>query len=301
MSFKIRNSIVLAALWFLITAAGLGYWMWWQPRHLKVTQTKITAISKQLDDLPALTDEVQKLTVQYQDVKRRYDSRSKEVPQSDASTQTYAYLSTALDEIGFMKFDMRFIGTEKRNVWGYNAYKLEAGEAQFNELYKLMYFIENGARLYKIANVRFTQNEVIDNATKETKQSILFEMEIHAYFVGDIPELGTSLAAKSLTSLPSPFDPFKPLIYLNLATDSPPGEINAEKAELKAVLPGKAFVFMDNELVVLHLGDKVWRGYVSKIDPANSSVEFTLDEGGVLRTLEKKIQFDRKLRPRGTP
>ena len=301
MSFKIRNSIVLGSIWFIITVAGLGYWVWWQPRQLKVTQAKIAEISKKLDDLPALTDEVQRLTIQYQDVKRRYDSRSKEVPQLDVSSQTYGYLSKALDEIGFIKFDMKFIGADEHNVvWGFNAYKLDAGEAQFDELYKFIYFIENGRKLYKIAGVRFIQSEVIDNTTKETKQSILFDMEIHAYFVRNIPELGTSLAAKSLTSLPSPFDPFKPLVYRTVATDAPAGEVNAERAELKAVLPGKAFVFMDNELVVLHQGDKVWRGYVSKIDPATSSVEFTLDEGGVLRTLEKKIQFDRKLRPKGS-
>ncbi len=299
MSFKIRNSIVLGVVWFIITAAGLGYWLWWQPRQLKATRAKIVEISKKLDDLPALTDEVQRLTVSYQDVKRRYDSRSKEVPQLDVSSQTYAYLSKALDEIGFIKFDMKFIGTDERNVWGFNGYKLDAGDAQFDELYKFIYFIENGRRLYKIASVRFALNEVVDNATKETRQSILFEMELHAYFVRNIPELGASLAAKSLTSLPNPFDPFKPLIYTTLASDAPAGEIDAEKTELKAVLPGKAFIFMDNELVVLHIGDKVWRGYVSKIDPANSSVEFTLDKGGVVSTVEKKIQFDRKMKPKG--
>ena len=63
---------------------------------------------------------------------------------------------------------------------------------------------------------------------------------------------------------------------------------------VKAVLPGKAFVLSNNTLIVLHLGDKVWRGYVTQVSPAESSVEFTLDEGGVIRKLTKKILFENK-------
>ena len=64
--------------------------------------------------------------------------------------------------------------------------------------------------------------------------------------------------------------------------------------ELKAVIPGKAFVMYDGDLMVLQLGDKVWRGYVSKINPADGQVEFTLDEGGVIRKSTKKILFEKK-------
>ena len=120
-------------------------------------------------------------------------------------------------------------------------------------------------------------------------------MELHAYFVRGIAELATSLAAKALNVIPSPYDPFRPMITSTLATEAPQGEINVDKVEVKAVVPGKAFALVENELAVLHLGDRVWRGYVSRIDPSESAVEFTLDEGGVPRTVLKKIQFDRRL------
>jgi hypothetical protein len=63
---------------------------------------------------------------------------------------------------------------------------------------------------------------------------------------------------------------------------------------VKAVLPGKAFVLLNGSLIVLHLGDKVWRGYVTRVNPAESAVEFTLDEGGVVRKLTQKIVFDKR-------
>jgi len=60
---------------------------------------------------------------------------------------------------------------------------------------------------------------------------------------------------------------------------------------VKAVIPGKAFVLLGNELLVLQLGDRVWRGYVSRIDPRRSTVDFVIDEGGIIKRIEKKIQF----------
>jgi hypothetical protein len=297
-SFKIRNSIVLGAVWLVITAGGVFYWAYWQPRNLQKISKEVAAVDKQLEDLPGLTDEVQRLSAQFQDVRRRYDSRSKEIPQFDISSQTYGYMSRGIDEAGFLKFDMKFIGTEDRSSWGYNVYKLEAGESQFETLFRFTYFLENGRRLYKIASIKLENKETVDESTKETNRVITFDMELHAYFVKGIAELSSSLAAKALNVIPSPFDPFKPLITQLVASDAPEGEINAEKLEVKAVVPGKAFVLFQNELTVLHLGERVWRGSVSRIDPSESAVEFTVDDGGVSRTIVKKIQFDRRLQKR---
>jgi hypothetical protein len=157
-----------------------------------------------------------------------------------------------------------------------------------------VYFLENGRRLYKIASMQLEQKEVIDPETKDVTKYISFDMEIHAYFVRNVPELGTSLAAQSLTMIPSPYDPFHSMITQTLSTEMPSGEINADQVLVKAVLPGKAFVLTDKALIVLHLGDKVWRGNVTRVNPAESAVEFTLDEGGVIRKLTKKILFDKR-------
>jgi uncharacterized protein YneF (UPF0154 family) len=293
-TYKLRNTLALGVLWLVIALIGGLYWGWWQPKQIKKINTEIKTINKQLEDLPGLTDEVQRLTAQYQDVKRRYDSRSKEIPQFDISSQTYGYMSRGIDEAGFLKFDMKFVGTSEKLSWGYNAYKLEQGEAQFENLFKFVYFLENGRRLYKIAMMRLEQKEAIDQETKDLTKWISFEMEIHAYFVRNVAELGTSLAAKSLTMIPSPYDPFRNIVTQILATETPIGEINADQVEVKAVLPGKAFVFSNGMLIVLHLGDKVWRGNVTRVSPAESAVEFTLDEGGVIRKLTKKIKYENK-------
>jgi peptidoglycan hydrolase CwlO-like protein len=99
-TYKIRNTLVLGAIWLLITITGIVYYWVIQPKQINKIRKEIKIINKQLEDLPGLTDEVQRLTIQFQDVKRRYDSRSKEIPQLDISSQTYEYMSNGVEEAG---------------------------------------------------------------------------------------------------------------------------------------------------------------------------------------------------------
>jgi len=295
-TFKVKNTIYLACVCIVVIVLGFLIHNIWQPRQLKVINKKTIEINRQLEDLPGLTEEVQRLTEKYQDVKRRYDSRSKEIPLTDASSQTYSYMSNGMDQSGNIKFDMKFTGGENKDRWGYNVYKLTSGESTFEDLFRFVYFLENGRRLYKISSMNIDTHETIDELTKETIQSVTFQMDLQAYFVNNIPELGTSLAAKTLTMIPSIYNPCKPMVSQVMASSPPEGEIDADNSDVKAVLHGKAFVLANSELLILHVGDKVWRGSVTAIDPATSSVEYTLDEGGIVRKLNKRIKFDKKVK-----
>jgi hypothetical protein len=296
MSFKLRNTIVLAAVFLLITGGGLFYWLYMQPKQLKVTVAEIQKIEKELVDFPQTVSQVEDLTNRLADTKRRYDSRSKEIPPFDITSQTYAYMSKGIDEAGFsndnefVRFNMIYDGSKNFGAYGYNIYRLTDGQAAFENLYKFIFYLENGSRLYKVAWITLNSEEDVNVETKDTRKYLTFSMELHAYFTG-IKELNTSLAAKSLTFAQSPFDPFDPIILGKISGDAPAGEMDPKDMDLKAILPGKAFVMYQGELTVLHLGDKVWRGFVSRISPKEGKVEFTLNEGGIVRKVAKTMVF----------
>ena len=292
MSFKLRNTIVLGVFFLLIAGGGFVYWFFIQPKQLNAANQNIRRLERELQELPALIEQVKSLTAQYYETKRKYDSRSKEIPTTDITSQTYAYMSRGIDEAGFVKFNMIYSGSKDFPNWGYNTYLLQDGEAQFSNLYKFVYYLENGKRLYKIDAMTLAQKEQVDAKTGETKKWLAFTMELRAYYTR-ISELSTSLAAKALGMTVAPFDPFNPLILQSLATTAPLGQIDANSVEVKAVLPGKAFILYGGELQVLHVGDRVWRGYLSKIVPQQSKVEFILDEGGIVRRVEKAINFEK--------
>lgn len=293
MSFKTRNTIVLGIVFLLITGAGLFYYLYLQPKQLEQSMKDIRQMEQELKQMPTLIAEERTLSKAYQETKRRYESRSKEIPTSDMSSQTYAYMSRGIDEAGDIKFNMRFTGSQDRDLYGINTYELYEGKATFSELYKFVYYLENGRRLYKISSINIDQREGIDEETKGTKRWVTFTMQLQAFY-SKIDVLASSLAARALPIPTLAHNPFDPLIYQIISNEPPEGEINVDALDIKAVLPGKAFALFGSELIVLHLGDRVWRGSVTKINPAESLVEFTLDEGGVIRRVQKKIIFEKK-------
>lgn len=302
MSFKIRNTIVLAVVFAIITGGGLFYWLYMQPKQLKAAVREIERIEKELVDFPQTVTAVEELTNQLADTKRRYDSRSKEILAFDITSQTYAYISKGIDEAGitaeneFVKIGtLTFDGTRNFGSIGYNVYQLTDGEAGFDNLYRFIYYLENGSRLYKIAWINLENREAINPDTKETRKYLVFNMELHAYFTS-IKELNTSIAAKSLTFTQPPFDPFEPVILGAISSEAPAGELDTKGFDIKAILPGKAIVMYAGDLMVLHLGDKVWRGFVSRISPSDNKVEFTLNEGGIVKKVTKTMVFAKKKR-----
>ena len=72
--------------------------------------------------------------------------------------------------------------------------------------------------------------------------------------------------------------------------------MDARAFDVRAILPGKAIVMYSGDLMVLHLGDKVWRGFVSRISPSDNKVEFTLNEGGIVKKVTKTMVFAKKKR-----
>jgi hypothetical protein len=65
-----------------------------------------------------------------------------------------------------------------------------------------------------------------------------------------------------------------------------------ERSDLKAVIPGKAFVLdQSNGIRTMHEGDEVYLGYVTRINPETGQMECTLNKGGIIEKVELSIRF----------
>lgn len=294
MSFKVRNTIALAIFFLVITAAGAVYWLVIQPRSLKSAEKEIARLERELQEMPAVLAEVEARTRELADVKRRYDSRSKVVPLSDNTSESFEYVNNSVEQAGALKFNMQFNGTQTFGQYGYNQYSIEEGEASFDEFYRMLYYLENGSVLYKINQVTVSLAEELLEEGKSVRHFVSFNFKLYAYY-SSVPELATSLAAKSLSPATVPPDPFSPLILEKIATVPPEGEIDPQQLDIRAVVPGKAFALYQDELLILQVGDRVWRGVVSRVAPQEGKIECTVNEGGIIKTIERKIQFKKKV------
>ncbi|MEK6566023.1 MAG: hypothetical protein AABZ41_04875 [Bacteroidota bacterium] len=289
MHVKTRNSVILGFMWILMTA-GLFYW---QSRQFKELD-EIHAVEAELSHLPDLMEEVDALKGRYEEVKQVYDSRKKVIPLNDQTAQTYAYIIEGLSQAGQMKLGIEMGGTQSSGDWGYNRYLLRQGEGQFNNIYRFIHYLENGKFLQKIYGLVLTQEERVNDVTKAIEKTIKFQMELHAYY-SKFPELSTSASSEAAFIPAPPWNPFSPRFAKVVWREILPGEVNPEAAEVKAIIAGKAYVQYRNSLIALKIGDKVRGGYVlSSVDAIQGIVQFTLDEGGVIRKVEKRIQFEKK-------
>lgn len=289
MSYKIRNSIVLGALLLLILGVGTYIRAFNLPKQARRVETQIKKIDEELQNTPNLVNQFNDLSAILTDTQKRWEGRNKDIPPVDVTSQTYAYFSRIIDLSGYVKLDMIYNGTQQMGNYGYNAYTLK-GEAPFENLYRFIWYLENDRKLFKIITVNLRGVESAPTAEEESKVLTTFDMLVHAYF-SSVSELSNSMGERALTPNGLNVDPFTPVI----ASALPPNTqalVEIERADLKAVIPGKAFVLdQGNEIRTLREGDEVYLGYVTKLDSESGRLEATLNKGGIIQKVELKIRY----------
>lgn len=289
MSYKVRNSLVLGILVLLILGVGTYIRVFNLPAKAEEIDAEIKRIDEELQNTPNLVSQFNDLGATLEDTKKRWETRDKDIPPEDISSQTYAYFSRLIDLSGYIKLDMIYQGVQQKENYGYNTYNLK-GEAPFDNFYRFVWYMENGRKLYKVESLKVRGLELPPKEGEEGGLVVTFEMVVHAYF-SSVPELSSAPVDRALSPNSLAVDPFAPVIL----ADVPPnllGLVEVERADLKAVIPGKAFVLdQTNAIRTLSEGDEVYLGYVTRIIPEEGKMECTLNKGGIIERVELKIRY----------
>jgi len=89
-------------------------------------------------------------------------------------------------------------------------------------------------------------------------------------------------------------NPFLPNI-LKLTPLNVRNLVDVATINVKAVAPGKALVMdQTGKLITLQVGDEVYLGKMTATHPQEGTVEFTLNNGGIIETVSKQIVFKDK-------
>ncbi|MBA4312914.1 MAG: hypothetical protein C0417_09815 [Chlorobiaceae bacterium] len=294
MSYIVRNTVVLSIVLVLILAVGLFFTSLSLPKKLKNIESEIRRIEVELQNTPDLANTYNTVSARLDEIKKRWETRNKDVPPRDITGETYGYFNRTMDISGEIKMDMTYVGPRDFGSFGYNVYSLK-GEGPFRNLYNFVWLTESGKRLFKVANLVLRGYESKSATTNETKILVLFEMEVQAYY-SSLPELNNAPGMITAMKKSLGMNPFHPLIMHEIP---PPqaDEIEVERSILKAVIPGKAFIVDQNQKSrTLEEGDKVYLGYVTRILPNEGKVECLLNRGGVAERYELNIQQGQPLK-----
>ncbi len=293
MSYKIRNSIVLAALIFLVSVIGSYVTIFYQPKKIEQNLKESKKITAQLQDNSEQMIAIEQNQDKLRETMHRWNNRIKEISESDVSSQTYGYLSDIIDESGAqqLKMNLALTGTTDGATIGYNTYKI-TGVSEFANIFRFLWLLENGRKLYKIKNVTFRSEEVGADSMEFPQIVIQYDMDINAYFTKE-KTLGMQVMRPDSTPQPIMSNPFQPSI-LRKTPANVRNLVDVDRISVKATANGKALVMTDDgKLVTLMVGDEVYLGKVANIIPKDGVIEFTLNDGGIVHTKRKQIQFEK--------
>jgi hypothetical protein len=280
---------VLGALLLLILGVGVYIRGFNQPAKAEEIEAEIKRIDEELQNTPNLVNHFNDLSATLEDARNRWENRTKDIPPEDISSQSYAYFSRLIDLSGYVKLDMIYQGEQSKGNFGYNVYNLK-GEAPFDNFYRFAWYLENGRKLYKINSIKVKGLEIPPKDEEAGRFVVTFEMVVYAYY-SSVAELSAAPGERALVPNYLAVDPFYPVI----ASEVPPNLLDLveiERSDLKAVIPGKAFVLdQDNTIRSLQEGDEVYLGYVTRIIPEEGRIECTLNKGGIIEKVELKIRY----------
>jgi hypothetical protein len=292
-SYKIRNSIVLAVLIFVVSAIGSYVTFFYQPKKIEQNLKESKKIAAQLQDNSEQMMAIEQNQMKLRETMHRWNNRIKEISESDVSSQTYGYLSDIIDESGAqqLKMNLALTGTTEGATIGYNTYKI-TGVSEFSNIFRFLWLLENGRKLYKIKNVTFRSEEVGADSLEFPQIVLQYDMDINAYFTKE-KTLGMQVMRPDSTPQPIMSNPFQPSI-LRKTPANVRNLVDVDRISVKATANGKALVMTeDGRLVTLMVGDEVYLGKVAGIIPKEGIIEFTLNDGGIVQTKRKQIQFEK--------
>jgi hypothetical protein len=294
-SYKIRNSIVLGVLLLLVVGIAGYITMIYQPRKIAAFNAETKKIAAQLSDNTAQMSAIAAMETTLRETILRWDNRTKEFAGSDAAADTYAFLSDAMDESGSknLKVNVTFSGTKTvSDAISYNTYKIQ-GNSEFANIFRFVWLIENGRRLYKIHNLSLKSEE--HAATDLAGVRLLFDFELQSYYTNQ-NSLSQSVMRPDSTPQPITSNAFMPLIFATVPLNFK-NLVDPERILVKALSSTRALVLTDDgHFYTLKVGSEVYLGKVTAIDPIGGTITFTINKGGITEVVKKSIVFEKKQR-----
>jgi len=288
-NYKTRNTIILGIFIFIISAVGGYYVLFHYPGKIKEVRARIQDVDQKIEALDGIEEEIVSVKNILEEQKNKLSKLDKQLTSTGSPAKTYKYINSIMQYSGVLDIDLLYQSSKGSDNFRYDAYKIK-GEGFFPTIYKFLWYLERGPQIYKIKKVllKGVENREIDST--RTYMIVPFEIDLWAVYTDlqDVPPIKRTLGNVKVSNVRNPFIPY---LYRNLPLNSD-NLLEVERAELKGILPGKAFIEdHTGKIQEVKEGDKVYLGYVSNVDVENNQVLFILNKGGIIEKITMKLGF----------
>lgn len=280
MSRKLKNTVFLVVVIFILTVIGSIFTYWHQNSVIEKKLSKIKELNLNVYNTAELIDQLNTLKMRAAELDSILALRKFNIPMHLRQSAFFQFISKI--SYGFMPYsyvNIEFLNTEFLNNFNYYNYKLN-GVAAFNDLYKMIYSIEHSKELKKITSL--TLNNVIQTSDSgDTHYLVNYTVFAKVYFSDNNRFASSIFKENNLTPNPL-YDIFYPLIRNEIPRNND-NLLDVQSAHLLALVPDGAFLSDDKgETFLLWEGDKVYLGYLTKINYEKSEVKFVINRGGII-------------------
>lgn len=289
MSYKLQNTLILLFIAIIVIALSVWRLLFFFPKQVDDLQAQLKQIDEAVIQIPDLQTSLEKTRGLLHDREEVLASLDKTVEVNVTMADAFAYLDQIQDRYGSMSFTLTYNGEKSSKGFGSRSFTL-AGESVYRTIFSLVWALEQGPQLFVIEGLNMRGVESSVRQEGEPSLVIPFEMKVRALYanVTGLPPIKKTLRD---VRVPRMRNIFYPLISKNLPPNTK-GLVEVERAELRAILPGRAIVADHTGKVrILTEGDEVYLGYLTKVDQADNFAEFTLNKGGIVERFRLKLQF----------
>ena len=302
---KYGNALLLFVAWLILTGVGVYLTYFKLPDEIAHYEKLEKLAHMRETEMGSLLAEYSASEERAREVESRWRSRYRYIPASLTTPEVVARLNE-LSRQGFETFNVQFMGSGQTQSVNYYTFRIE-GRGYFYHLYRFVWEIENTPELYRIRNLSLDHIDLVkaDRASGKERMMVMvsFNMQLEAYY-GGLPDLQVAHMADSLyRRLPRavfpeknpPVNPFYPGILEQLPPNSD-NLIDIEKATLVSIVGGRA-VFQDaSGLRTVGVGENVYLGQITEIDPIEGRVVARLNRGGILDEVELHLETGERYR-----
>jgi len=290
MNKKLISTLSVLALLIIILVAGGIYIFVVQRGDLSERQDKLAELNKNVYDPEELNNRYLDLEKRSAELDSILANRKFNIPQNVNSIKFYNFINNIV--ANFPKettVNIEYIRQAPDKEFFFHEYKLSGG-GNYNDVYKMIYAIEQSKELKKIE--KLSLSNLVKTDDEVPLFLVNFELIAQVYFSSDNRFAPAEFVENNLSTGPI-YDAFYPLIR----NEIPPNVDNlldVQGGRLLALIPEGAFV-ADNKgnTYLVWEGEQVYLGYLTKIDYDNNTVSFILNKGGIIEQVT--LQLDRNL------
>lgn len=284
MDRKIKNTLLLFALFMIISLGGGLFAYLYQDNSISEKQKLLLEIKQTALDTKELEHQLEVYRERASGIDSLLSLRNYNIPEALPQSKFFDFVTHISGYFSIHSFvNIHFEKRETGRFYNYYNFKL-SGTASYNDLYKLIYAIEQSKELKKITSLETTNFIKVDDDGVPFFLSN-YVMSVQVYYADNNRFTVVNTRENDLRAVYL-YDIFYPLIRNEIPPNSD-GLLDVQTAELLALIPDGAYLSdHSGNTFLLWEGDRVYLGYLTQIDYKENKVKFILNKGGIIETVE---------------